>query len=213
MDPLSSFFGGFLPRMLVKQQTVELPVIQQRIGEFEQLQDQYSDLFHNDFIKKADRVFQKADDVHLDKYLCAATQQVHHLGVGTLKKSIALGGIGTSDDGEKILVLGHIRRIEAKEALEVLKRELKLNGCQKSTIKFYAIGGVLKDVHTDDGSSFDLQKDLLSLAKTYNICGVKFNITTSEDVLQIVFDESGMYYSKQTLFTPIEGSKIEQDWF
>jgi hypothetical protein len=183
-------------------------------GEFEQLQLKFPDLFHNDFIKRADRDFKQVKNIHLDKFLCVGAKKNYHLGVGILKKSIALGGIGNTPSGKTFLALGHIKYTEAKEAIAILKDELMSKRCEESSIKFYAVGGVLKGVHEDDGSSFELQKDLLSLVKDYKICGIKFNMATSDDVLQVVFDPSGMYYSKQEIFALTDRRHDEeQDWF
>lgn len=145
-------------------------------------------------------VFSLPYGIYMDdsNVVVCSVNQCPYLGTIGLATCFAVAAKGVTEDDEVFISLAHINLISPREALEGMMRSFRQKGCSANAVEFYIIGGMLPNegIYGDTDSSFDKQKEFISLKDEYNIKSVYFNhINDDEGSLSVVMTEDGAQWT------------------
>jgi hypothetical protein len=161
-------------------------------------------------VDQLDELFQ-APDVDMDCYKITDQRIIGTIGVLTC---FAVCSQGKRKDGSDVLALAHVCINVIQNVVGILKDALEKEGCDRSRVVTYIIGGKLI-FEGEETSSIDQEKETLQIADIEGIAGARFNIIQNDDdALEVLFTPDHVYYSTHRLFNPIDdqpGIEIDED--
>lgn len=185
--------------------------------QFEKLKSLHPALFQNGFMQAAasQHRFDPMPDVAMDHCLVCSANEHPYLGTSGVSTCHVFGGVGKTHQDQVFYALAHVSSLldDPESILEHLQSRFHKLGCPKEKISFYVFGGCRSTMRGDDDdvSSVEFQCRTLELIPSYpTIKGVRFNLLTEEEYeavesYAVVLGKEGMYYSKDNLFSSMEG--------
>lgn len=196
------------------------------------LEAEFYHLFHHPGISEIsaseNKIFADVTDVEMSSTMCKILSKGSTAALGTeaLATCIAIAARGKNSAGEIVLGLSHYSEtheetgeyLPPKAALDHLLDQMTGNGAKKESINFYLAGGQLAPSGTQS-NTLNLESELLSLSKEFNIVAVRLHPTLVEcnasgekisrhtnndhdSSINAVITAEGMFYSHGRLYKP-----------
>jgi hypothetical protein len=180
--------------------------------QFKEVKKNYPLLFACKDMEETDQSFSPMPDVDMSKKFVVSTTEFSQIGTTGVCDCLAYCMRGQTSQRETFLGIAHSPGEDPETVIQSLSNEFLEKGCLKDTLSIYVIGGVLPHIHNEYGSVED-EIQVLSLSKKYPIRGVCFNKGLGEEIpLSIVLSADGLYFSKNPIFSSLQGYENAGVW-